>query len=69
MSVLNFLLSIAEGLAVLSLVVSGVMYMISGGNEKQTETAKRAIRYSIVGIVVVLLSLAIVKTVSGLFAS
>lgn len=67
MRALNVLLSIAGILAMLSLVISGILYMTSGGDGTQAKTAKHAIGYSIVGLIVIVLSLVIVRQLAVLF--
>lgn len=52
-------------LAILMIVVSGVMYITSGGDQNRVDTAKRMLTYSIVGLVVALLAFTIVSTISG----
>lgn len=64
MQIANFLLSFLAGLSVLMIVVSGIMYITSGGDSGRTETAKKMLMYSVVGLIVALLSYAIVYVVS-----
>lgn len=63
MNVLEFLLSVAGTLAVLAIVYGGITYFTAAVDTKQADTAKQIILYSVVGIVVILLSLSIVKWV------
>lgn len=65
--VLDFLLSIFAVLAIISAVVAGILYMKSAGSEKDLETAKRATRYVLIGILVGLGVLVIVKQIVGFF--
>ena len=65
-SVLNFLLSIIGIIAIISLVISGGMYMTAYGNEKQLTTAKDIAKWAIVGILVALSSLTLLQQVSKL---
>lgn len=48
------LLGIAAGVAVVFLVVGGLQYMASGGDEKALSTAKATITYAALGLVLVL---------------
>jgi hypothetical protein len=64
LSAINWILAFLASLSVLMIVVAGIMYITSGGDESRTETAKKWLTYSIVGLVVALLSYVIVKTVS-----
>jgi hypothetical protein len=65
---LQFLLSIFGTLAIISLVVSGIMYMTASGDDKKIETAKKMFTYSIIGIVVAMSALIIITQVSKLVA-
>lgn len=38
-------------IAVITVILSGIMYMLSGGDEEKTKTAKSWIIYSLVGVV------------------
>lgn len=66
---LNFLLSITGVLAMLILVIGGIMYLTSAGDQKKTEDAQKLIKYAIVGLLIAILSLVIVKQVALLFAA
>lgn len=65
--VLNFLLSVFGTLALIMLVIGGVMYLTSAGDEKRVDTAKKIVKFSIIGIVVTLASLVIVRTIATFF--
>ncbi len=62
---LNILLSILGVLAILMLVVGGIMYMTSGGDDTRTDTAKNTIKYAIIGLIVALVSLVVVVQISN----
>lgn len=66
LKVLNFLLGIVGVLAIIMMVVGGVMYVTSAGDEKRAGSAKKMILYSIIGITVSLASLVVVKQVAKL---
>jgi hypothetical protein len=66
LNTLNFLLGIVGVLAVIMLVIGGFMYLTAAGDEKRIDTGKDIIKYSIIGIVVVLSALVIVKQVVAL---
>lgn len=65
-NVLNFLLSLVGIVAIISLVVSGGMYMTAYGDDKQTTTAKSIGKWAIIGITIALGSLVVVQQVSKL---
>jgi hypothetical protein len=48
------------------ILIAGVTYLGSAGNERTQETAKRILIWSIIGLVVALLSWVILITVVGL---
>lgn len=48
--ILFFLLSVAGIVAIISLVLAGVLYFFSAGDEKKVQLAKRAVMFSVIGI-------------------
>jgi len=66
-TLINVLLSIAGTLAVLFLIIGGYQYMTSLGNPDQIGKAKNTITYSIIGLIIVILSYVIVKFVFDIF--
>jgi len=62
-NIITFLLGFVGGLSVLMIIVAGIMYITSGGDEGRVDTAKKWLTYAIVGLVVALLGWVIVKTV------
>jgi len=63
---LTFLLSIVGIIAIIFMVIGGIMYMTSVGDDKRTGTAKNIFKYSIIGTVIALASVIIVQQVAGL---
>ena len=66
---LNFLLSIVGVLTLIMLIVGGIMYLTSAGDEGRSETAKKIVTYAIIGIAVSLAALVIVKQIATLLAA
>lgn len=66
LKVLNFFLEIFGIIAIISIIISGVLYLVSAGDENRIEKAKKMFLYSIIGIVAALGGMIIVKTISGL---
>ena len=58
-----WLLAIFGFVAVIGFVISGLMYFISVGDEDRQETAKRAMIYSITGVIVGLAGLVVIYAV------
>jgi len=50
--ILNFVLSLVGILGIIGLVVSGILYMTSAGDEEQMRLAKKALTYSILVVLV-----------------
>jgi hypothetical protein len=51
-NVLMFVLSIAGVVSLISFIVSGIFYLVSGGSSEQLERAKRAFAFGVVGTVI-----------------
>ncbi len=62
---LNFFLGFLGLLAVLMVIYGGFLYMTAAGEESKTENGKKVILYSIIGIIIILISFALVNTVLG----
>ena len=60
---LNLLIGLAGLIAVAILIYSGVMYIISAGDETKVESATKGITYSIIGLVICFISILIVNFV------
>ena len=54
-------------IAVIMIVIGGIRYVLSGGNGENTKAAQETILYAVIGLVVALLSFAIVNFVLGRF--
>lgn len=63
LKVVKFLLSLAAVLALAAVVVGGLFYIISFGNEDKAKTAKKIITYAIIGLFLMGISFAIIETV------
>lgn len=66
MNVMQFVLEVAGLIAVLGIIAAGVIYMTAGGNESRAQFGKRALRYTITGLVVVVASLVLINTLDQL---
>lgn len=67
-SILSWLLAILSVIGVLAFVISGVQYLTAVGDEDQISTAKRNMKYAIVGLIVALSGLIIVTSIDRIFA-
>jgi len=59
---LAYAIVIAGGLSVVFIFIGGISFILSGGQEEKIKQAVSTIRYSIIGLVVTLLSVFIVGT-------
>ena len=59
----NILLFLVGAISVIMLIIGGVRYVISGGDQNQVTGAKNTIMYAIIGIVVAFLAFAAVNFV------
>ncbi len=66
-NIINVMLIVIGIVAVIMLIVGGFRYVLSNGNEKSVSGAKDTILYAVIGIVVALLSFAIVNFVLARF--
>ena len=65
-TVINWMLGIAFGVAVLFLIIGGFWYITSAGNEETAEKGKNTAINAIIGIVIIILSYVIVNVVANL---
>lgn len=68
-TIINYALGIAFFVSVIYLIYGGFLYITSAGNEESAEKGKNAIVYSLIGIVVIVLSFVIVSAVYRFVAS
>lgn len=64
---INVFLGIVGIVAVAFLIYGGFLYITSGGNEEQAESGKKVIQNSIIGIIIIILSYAIVTVIINAF--
>lgn len=67
--VTDVLLFIIGAVAVIMLVIGGIRYTVSGGDQAAVTGAKNTILYAIVGIIVAILAYAVIGFVTGSFAA
>ena len=65
--IVNGILYFVGILSVIMLIWGGILYTTSSGDSNKVTTAKNTIMYAVIGIVVVVMSYAIVNWVFGLF--
>lgn len=62
--VLQILLLVAASIAVLYLIIGGIKYILSRGNEEKVESAKGTMTAAIWGLVIIIMSFAIIYIIS-----
>lgn len=62
-AIINTILAVAGAIAVLIIVLAGFRYIVSQGNPNELTTAKNAILYASIGLIVIIAAFAIVNFV------
>ncbi|KKR07820.1 MAG: hypothetical protein UT55_C0088G0004 [Candidatus Peregrinibacteria bacterium GW2011_GWE2_39_6] len=62
-TIVNFALYFLGFIATVMIIYGGLLYVTAAGNEENAQKAKKILMYAIIGIVIILLSFAIVNTV------
>ncbi len=64
-NLLTWILSIFGLLAVIGFIIAGIMYIISSGDDDAMKKAKKAMTYSIIGVIVALSGLVVIFAVDS----
>lgn len=64
-TVINVLLIVAGAVAVIMIIIGGIRYITSSGDQSHVKAAKDTILYAVIGLVITILSFAIVNYVLG----
>lgn len=67
LKVTSFLLTIAGSLAILAVIVGGIYYITSLGDEKKVTQAKSILTYSIWGLILIILAYTVIQTINSAF--
>ncbi len=65
----NIIISVVSAIAIIMLIVGGIKYVVSGGDSKKVTDAKNTLLYAIIGLVVCIISFAIIQFVLTSLAS
>lgn len=65
LTIINFALGFLGLLAVLMVIYAGFLYVSSAGNQEKIDEAKKILMYAVVGIVIIMISFALVNTLLG----
>jgi hypothetical protein len=63
---LKWLLEIVGIIAIIGFVISGIMYLVSTGNEEMITKAKKYMLYCLIGIVVALASFVVIQAIDAI---
>lgn len=66
--ILNWMLSVVGIIALIGFAISGIMYLVSAGNDDMAKKAKSAMKFSILGIIVVLGSFVVIQAIDKAFS-
>ena len=64
-TILYYFLGFLGFVATVMVIYGGVLYVTSAGNEENVQKAKKILLYAVVGIIIILVSFALVRTVLG----
>ena len=64
--VMLWFLGIIGFIAIIAFVISGTQYLLSAGDQNMIETAKRNMKWSIVGVIVAIIGFVIIKAVDAM---
>ena len=67
-NVMRWLLYLVGIIGVIGFVIAGILYLTAAGDEDRIDAAKRAMLYSIVGVIVALIGLVIIYAVQGMLS-
>jgi uncharacterized membrane protein YjgN (DUF898 family) len=67
--IMMWLLAILGFVAVIGFVISGIMYLVAAGDEDSQKKAKRAMFYSITGVIVGMVGLVVLYAVQRMLGS
>jgi len=67
--VLNTLMWTVAALAIVFVVVGGIKYVTSGGDEKKVASAKNTILYAVIGLIVAILARVIIGVVISMITN
>lgn len=65
LAVIQLMLFFAGAIAVLFVIIGGFMYITAGGNEEQAEKGRKALTNAIIGIIIVIMSYAIIRVIEN----
>lgn len=67
-NIMNWLLIVVGILGVVAFIIAGILYLTSAGDDEQIGKAKKAMVYSIVGIIVALVGVVAINAVDNMLS-
>lgn len=68
-NIMNWILGIVGILGVIGFAIAGILYLTAAGDDAKIQTAKNAMMYSIIGVIVALVGLVAIKAVAGMLGA
>lgn len=65
LKIVNFFLGFLGLLAVIMVIYGGFLYVSSAGEQEKVDSAKKILLYAVIGIVVIVISFALINTLIG----
>lgn len=69
MGITYWLLAILGFIGIIGFVIAGIRYLLAFGNDKDAETAKAAMKYSIYGVIVALIGFVIIQAATTMLSA
>jgi len=63
-NIIKFILNFSAALAVLFLIIGGIMYITSSGNDEKVKSAKKILTAAVIGLIIIIVSIVIVNVVT-----
>jgi steroid 5-alpha reductase family enzyme len=63
----SWLLAIFGFLAIISFIISGTLYFLAMGDEKEMEKGRKQMKWSIIGVVVGIMGLVMIRAIDQMF--
>lgn len=69
LNVMNWLLAVLGFIAIVGFVISGIQYLLAAGDDDVISTAKRNMKYSIIGVIVALSGYVLIMAINNLLVA
>lgn len=63
-NLLNSILVFAGAIAVIIIIISGIRFILSGGDPKKVSTAKRSLTFAILGLIIIVFAFLIINLIA-----